>query len=192
MTAITLESLGLKSEDVADRIVETAVHQLLSQTVADEDGDEFEWASQFREKITAMVTARVDEKVREIGEKHVVPHVGDMIENLVLTKTNQWGEKVKGGEVTFIEYLTAQAGAYMSEQVDYNGKTKAQDAYNWRANSTRIAYLIESHLQYQIKTAMEQALADANTAMAKGLHEACRVAINDVATKFKVVATGAR
>ena len=191
-TSITLEALGLNQDEIADRVIDSAVRQLLARTVADEDGDEIEIASSFRKTITGMVTARVDEKVREIGNAHVVPNVAAMIENLVLTKTNNWGEKAAEGSVTFIEYITAQAGAYMGEMVDHNGKTKAQDAYNWRANTTRIAYLIDQHLQYSIKTAMENALKEANTAMAKGLHEACRVAINNVAANFAVVAKTGR
>lgn len=187
-----LASLGITPADLQERIIERAVEALLSEQHFDEDGEAFHKRSDLSNRVTEMVTKRINDRIDALAAEHLLPKLTAHIDTLVLQETSKWGEK-KGEPMTVVEYLVARCNAYMSEQVDHNGKSqKDGDSYNWRANTTRIAFAIDQHLQYNIKTAMEKSLADANTAMAKGLHEACRVAINQVAEKFKVVATGTR
>lgn len=111
--------------------------------------------------------------------------MNDIVENMVLTETNRWGEKT-GKSVTFKEYLVQRAEAYMQEEVNYEGKPRGTDSFSWSARSTRVAYMIHKHLHYEIEAAMKTALANVNSAVTKGLHEATKIAINEVTSKLKV------
>ena len=72
----------------------------------------------------------------------------------------------------------------MQEPVNHNGKTKAEDNYNWCKNTTRICYLVDSHLQYSISVAMDAALKEANSSIAEGLKEAVSIQIDQVRAKL--------
>jgi hypothetical protein len=137
-----------------------------------------------------MVKARLDQVVNDLANKHVLPRVEAMVEGLVLQQTNQWGEKV-GKPITFIEYLTQRAEAYMTEDVNYEGKPKGTDSFSWSKRSTRVAYMIDKHLHYSIEQAMKAALASVNNSVAAGLEEATKTAIREVTSKLTVkVETG--
>ena len=73
----------------------------------------------------------------------------------------------------------------MREEVDYKGNPKGSD-YNWRKHSTRVAYMVDSHLQTSINTAMTKALADANSSIAAGLVGAVKHALAEATGKLKV------
>jgi len=189
MNIETLNALGLNAKQIENMIVERAVEALLSENGVDEWGDESERPSDLSSRVSKLVKDRIDAKVNELADAHLMPKIDAHIDSLILQETTTWGEK-RGKPMTVIEYLIARAEAYMVEPVDHNGNAKGGDSYNWRQHSTRIVHAIEKHLQYQIDTAMKESLKVANTTMAKGLHEACRVAINDVAAKFAIVAKG--
>lgn len=182
---ITLEALGLDQEKLAEKLVDRLAKNMLESIHYDADGDEWFGTSPFAKKLNDMITARLNAIVLELGDKHVLPRVEAMVEGLVLQQTNQWGEKV-GKPVTFIEYLTQRAEAYMQEMVDYQGKPKGTDSFSWSGRSTRVAYMIDKHLHYSIERAMQGALADVNNSVAKGLEEATKIAINEVTSKLKV------
>jgi len=75
------------------------------------------------------------------------------------------------------------------EPVSYDGKSKSPDNYGWSPRSTRIVYLINSHLQYSIETAMKNALATANKSIVGGLEAAVKIALQDAQAKIKVTAS---
>mgnify|MGYP001609874141 FL=1 len=79
----------------------------------------------------------------------------------------------------------ARAEAYLKEELDHNGKTKAED-YNWKKSGTRIAYLVHEHLQYSIQTAMKEALTTANSAIVGGIEQAVKIKLAEVAASMKV------
>lgn len=189
MNIETLTALGLDAKQIENMIVERAVEALLRETGVDQWGDESERPSDLSSRVSKMVKARIDEKINELAEAHLMPKIDAHIDGLILQETTTWGEK-RGKPMTVIEYLVARADAYMVEPVDYAGQSKGADSYNWKQHSTRIVHAVNKHLQYEIDTAMKEALRTANTTMAKGLHEACRVAINEVAAKFAIVVKG--
>jgi len=183
-----IATLGLSPEELQDRIIERAVSALLETTEYDEDGDTFSDHSPLAKRLQKSVKETIDAKIAEIAEKHILPNVGSYIENVQLQATNNWGEKA-GKPVSFIEYLVQRAEAYMVEEVSHDGKTKGESGYGgFRAYGTRIAYMIDRHLQYSIHSAMEKSLKDANATMAQGLTKACQLAISEAAQKFALVA----
>lgn len=183
---LTLESLGLSQDSLADRLVDKLAEGLLSSLDYDEDGHTFRGESPFANKLNRMVKDRLDALVDELGTKHVLPKVEEMVEGMVLQQTNQWGEKT-GKPATFIEYLTQRADHWMREEVNYDGKTKDQDSgYNFRKAGTCVSYLIDKHLQYSIETAMKAAVATANQSIIGGLQEAVKIKLAEVAASLKV------
>lgn len=186
MSAITLESLGLTQDELANRVVAKIADSVMTGVHFDEDGEEYVDDSKFMRTLNQKVQAMLDAKVDEIGEKHVLPKVTAMVENLVLQETNKWGEK-RGEPVTFVEYMVGRAEAYMKEPVNYEGKTKEQSgSYSFSATQTRVTNLIEKHLHYSIDTAMKAALNDATTNIAKGINETVRLKLNEAIQGFKV------
>lgn len=186
MTAITLESLGLTQEALADRVVAKIAEGMMTGVHYNEDGDEYFDDSAFMRTLNQKVQAMLDAKVNEIGEKYVLPKVTAMVENLVLQETNRWGEKT-GQPVTFIEYMVGRAEAYMTEKVNYEGKGKNEvGGYSFSPTQTRITHLVEKHLHYSIDTAMKAALNDATTNIAKGINETVRLKLNEAVAGFKV------
>lgn len=185
MTELTLESLGLDQDKLADKLVDRLAQNMLTSIGYDADGDEWFGTSPFAKKLNDMVKARLDQVVNDLADKHVLPRVNEMVEGLVLQQTNKWGEKV-GQPVTFKEYLCARAEAYMQEEVDYQGKPKGTDSFSWRPRSTRVAYMIDEHLHYSIESAMKDAFTKVNSSIAQGLEKATKQAISEVTSKLTV------
>jgi hypothetical protein len=185
MTAISLEALGISKEDLTEKLLDRLVDEFTAEPVWDEDGAVTERRSTMAAKITKQVQAHVDATVARLGEDHVLPRVTEIIEGLVLTTTNQWGEKTGKG-ITFIEYLTQRAEAFIREDVNYEGKPKGTDSYSWSKHSTRIADMIDKHLQHSITTAMTKALVDINSTVAAGLMDAVKHALGQSMAKLKV------
>lgn len=185
MNAITLESLGFTKQDLQERVVERMCELVLAGKSYDEDGNEEYDDSQFKKKLEERLRAHVTTTINAIAEAHVLPNVTQYIENLVLQTTNKWGEK-KGEPVSFIEYLVQRAEAYIQEEVNYQGKGKSESDYNWSKNTTRIAYMINAHLQYNIETAMKKALATANASIAGGIEKAIQVQLEQIVNSVKV------
>lgn len=188
MSAITLESLGFTQEQLQDRVVETLCDRVL-QTVGygGEDGDdEYVADSEFSRTIEKRVKQHIDATINALAEKHVLPNVSSYIENLTLQATNQWGEKA-GKSVTFIEYLTQRAEAYMMEKVDLQGKDKqSAGGYSWNGTQTRVTHLVHQHLHYSIENAMKQAMAQANSQIVKGIEETVKTKLGEISQKLKV------
>lgn len=186
MPELTLEALGLDQDKLADKLVDRLAQNMLTSIGYDEEGDEWFGTSPFSKKLNDLVRARLDKIVNDLADKHVLPRVNEMVEGLVLQQTNQWGEKV-GKPITFIEYLTQRAEAYMTEEVDHDGKIKKESNSSfYRGRSTRVAYMIDKHLHYEIERAMKAAFQNVNSAVAEGLHAATMKAITEVTSNLKV------
>lgn len=180
MNAITLESLGFTKEDLQDRVIDQICAQILSGKTYDEDGNEEYADSQFKRKLEERLMKHLTDRVNAIAEAHVLPNITTLMENLVLQTTNKWGEK-KGEPVTFIEYLVQRAEAYIQEEVNHQGLSKSQaDSYNWSKSTTRIAYMINAHLQYNIEAAMKKALSAANSAIVGGIESAVKIKLEEI------------
>ncbi len=185
MTELTLEALGLTEEKLADRLVEKLADHMLSSLQYDEDGGEWNGESRFAKRLSDQVAARLNKIVDDLGEKHVLPRVTAMVEDLCLQETNKWGEKV-GKPVTFTEYLVQRADFWLREEVDYSGKTKAEvGGYSFSKSGTRVSYMINQHLQHSISTAMKKALEEANKSIIGGLEEAVKIKLGQIAVQLK-------
>lgn len=189
MTNLTLEALGFTKNELQQRVVDQLCEQILESKTFDEDGDEVSMPSSFSRRINKRIEDHITATVNAIADKHVLPNVTAYIEGLCLQETNKWGEKT-GQKKTFVEYLVERADAYMREDVNYEGKSKDQtNSYNWSKNTTRIAYLINTHLQYSINTAMTTALKTANEAIAGGIEKAVRIQLDHVINGIKTSVT---
>jgi hypothetical protein len=180
--AIDLAELGFTQEQLQDRVVEGIIDRL---TISD-GGDD----SELFRRLENVVEEKINEAVESLANKHVLPNVTKYLENLCLQETNKYGEK-KGEKKTFIEYLVARAEHYMTEKVNFQGKVKSEDSYQWRESTTRISYLIHEHLHYHIENAMKEAMKNANDSIIGGIEKAVKMKLTEVAEKFNVkVATG--
>lgn len=183
----SLEALGITKEDLAERIVDQAVQTLLSSTGFDPENEtETSYASKFKREIEARIQKAVDQKIGALAAEHLIPRIGEMIEKANLLQTNQYGEK-KGPSMTFIEYIASRAQAYMSENVDYHGKSKAEgDSYNWKSEGPRLTVLMRSYIRETLEKHAKNAIKDVNAVIAKNIEKAALDAITAAATAIKV------
>lgn len=182
--ATTLEALGFTKDEIAERIIDRAVQQLLKAEDSDEDGYSYGVPSSFANAIDAIIRNKIDEAVVKAGDEVVAPAITKLIEGHVMQRTNEWGEK-RGEAVSFNDYLVQRAEAYMVEQVDFQGRPKSPNEYNWKPSGTRVATMIDKHLHYHIERAMTEALSHAHSHIAQGLNEAARIAISNLQVQVK-------
>lgn len=190
----TLEALGVSTEDLANRIVDQAVDTLLSSTGFNPDTEEeTRYESRFKREIEARVQKAVDQKIAALAEVHVVPRVGEMIEVADMRKTNNYGEP-KGPAMSFKEYIAYRAEAYMTEDVDYHGNSKAdleaknESTYNWRNCGPRLTVLMRNYIRDSLEAHAKNAVNDVNKVIAKNIENAAKEAITAAASAIKVSA----
>jgi len=183
--SIDLEAIGISAEELQERVVDRIAERALNNLSFDEYGDPHARPSALKRKIDEEIQKRIDEAVTEIADKHILPNVSEYVETLTLQTTNKWGEK-KGEPITFIEYLVERAHAYMTEEVDWNGKTKGVEYGSFRKAGTRVAFMIDKHLQFNIEQAMTQALREVNGSIAKGLEETVKMKLAEILQGLKV------
>lgn len=188
LTTAQLEALGISRDDIIEKVIERCVDAIMNTKYYDaEDGEPYSARNDVEKRITELCKKRVDERVQEIAEAHILPNVSERIESICLQETTKWGEKV-GKPLTFIEYLVHRADTYLTEPVSYDGKSKSEaGGYSWSGTQSRITYMIHHHLQYSISTAMKDAVSHVNAALSKGLQETVRLQINEIVSSLKVV-----
>ena len=132
----------------------------------------------------------MDKKIAALAEIHVLPRVGEMIEAADMRQTNQYGE-AKSPPMTFKEYIAHRADVYMSENVNYHGKSKAEDGndYQWRSSGPRLTVLMQSYIRDTLERHAKAALTDVNKAIAKNIEQAAKDAITAAASAIKVQVT---
>lgn len=180
---IDIAALGITKEDLIDRVVKN-ITDLVMTAEMEEDGVTFDEASPLAERLSAHVVDAVNAKVEDLAARFVVPQVADLIETFSLQRTNSWGEKT-GEPVTFIEYLTQRADAYLREEVDSDGRSREECSRSGRPwygskGQARIAYMIDKHLHYSISTAMQQALQTANSAIVGGIESTIKAKLAEL------------
>jgi hypothetical protein len=189
-----ISALGLTAEDLKNQIIEKAVEKLLAAYVADYDdeGEPITLAVSVQNQIDATIKKRTDEEIArivgKIGEETIAPKVESLIENMMFQKSNGWGEP-KGEAKTWREMLIERADTFLSEQVNINGKTQAEDSYSWRAHSTRLVHMVKGMIQFEIEREAKSAFGDMNSKIAGGVLGAVRIALNDILANLKVTAT---
>jgi hypothetical protein len=166
---MNLEELGITKDELADRLVEALARDLNMDTTLGE-----------------MVRDRLHAKIQEVAEEHVLPRVDELIEGIVLQKTNAWGES-QGEKKSFREYLVDRAEAYLREEVNFEGKSKAEHRGGyWNKGQTRITHLVDQHLQYAIESALKDALKMVNEALTHGIAETVKMKMGEIAKSIKV------
>ena len=184
----TLKALGNSPEELGSRIVDQAVETLLNTTGFNPDTEEeTRYESRFKREIEARVKQAVDDKIAALAAVHLVPRVGEMIESANMQKTNGYGEP-KGEPMTFKEYIAHRAEAYMSENVNYHGKSKAEDgdSYNWRSEGPRLMVLMRNHIRDTLEAAAKAAVNDVNKVIADNIGKAAKQAIAQAGAAIKV------
>ncbi len=182
---ISLDSLGITQEELTTRVVTRIADTILNERYEDEYGDTSAQKTHFMQTMERQVIAKIDTAIQDIAAKHVLPNVADYIEKLTLQKTNEWGEKT-GKPCTFVEYLVQRAEHYMNEKVNYEGKPKGTDSYNWTGTQTRITHMVDKHLHYSIETAMKNALAIATSSIGTSIAETCKTKLGEIASAMRV------
>lgn len=182
----TLEALGISPEALGERIVDQAVDVLLSTTGFDPDTEqETRYESRFKKAIEDRIQKSVDEKIAALAEVHLVPRVGELIEKANMMQTNRYGEP-KGEPMTFKEYIAYRAENYMSEDVDYHGKSRSEGDYNWRSCGPRLTVLMRNYIKDSMEAAAKSAVTDINNVIAKNIEKAAKDAIALTAANIKV------
>jgi hypothetical protein len=180
MGNITLAELGITSEDLIGRIVDRLAGEL------NEDGY---YGDRIDASMAAMVTDKINAAVTAIGDETLAAKVKDIVEGVTLQPTNQWGEK-KAEPLTFIEYLIKRAETYLVDEVNYDGRSfeeyrRSGSCGSWNKHTTRVVFLVQSHLQNRVKEAMDKALAEANSQIATGIEGAVKMAMENVLKGIK-------
>lgn len=171
MTIEELAALGITKDDILNKLVDQISDRLV--------GSEDEYAREFEKRLQDAAKNQINACFSAAMEKHVIPKVKEMTENICFQATTSWGEK-KGAPLSFVEYLVQRADAFIREEVDYRGNPKGSDSYNWSAKSTRIAHMIHEHLDHHIQEAMKKAVGSAHVSIANGINDAVRMAINNL------------
>lgn len=189
MSNITIKELGitLNEDDILDRVEERIYREVMrGEDLTDEHGNDVDSGpSRFAEMVQARVVKRLDEAIDNIAAKHVIPNMEKFVEDFCLQETNKWGDKT-GQKLTFTEYLVSRAFSYMEEPVNHNGETEKEGGYGWRKHTTRITHMIDDHLKYHIKTAVEKILETGNKALGTSIEKAIRIQLNEINKKLKV------
>lgn len=191
----TLEALGVSAEDLADRIVDQAVTTLLSSAGFDPDTEqETSYESRFKREIESRIQKAVDLKIAALAEEHLIPRVGELIEQANMVKTNQWGES-KSAPMSFKEYIAHRAEVYMTEDVNFHGLSKAdlearnESTYDWRKCGPRLTVLMQRYISDSLEKHAKAAITDVNKVIAKSIENAARDAITAAAAAVKVSAS---
>lgn len=186
-----LQELGLSQRELQDKVIERLCDRLVNATKYDENGEDWIADTAFHTELHERVQKAVDAKFDALAAEHVLPKLDERIQNLVLQRTNEWGEK-KGEPVSLTEHLIQRAEHYMTEEVNYEGKAKRQDSYNWRRAGTRIEYAIDKYLQYTVDRAMKDVLQNANNVLTEGLKKAVSVKLDELKDKLEFTAKAKR
>lgn len=177
--------LGISKEELLVQVVSVAADKFLATV----EGTEL--LSVVEKAVADRSREAVDEAVSRIAGRELGPLVDGKIEEMILQETNRWGEKV-GEPKTFVEYLVARGEAWLQEPVDSRGKAKSEHrhASDFTARNAvpRIVFMIDGHLKYSIKTAMESALKEANSQIVDGIATAARDSLRSLSTTLKVTA----
>ncbi len=185
-----IESLGLSSEEIANRVIDRAVDKLLWEVHAcpDEDGESFEtttgtvWAKETQQAIAEKLNQAVD----AFAEKHILPQVTKRLDTIVLQKTNEWGEKHGNEEMSFTEYIVDRADKFLKQPVDFEGQPKTPGSSYDKQNQTRLTHLVEKHLHYAIENAMKTAVENINETLGDALTETCKLKLKEITDKLAV------
>lgn len=139
--------------------------------------------SDFAGQIQEIASEEARRQIRSVLEKRIAGEVPPYLEGLTFTPTNTWGEK-KGEPETLREHVQRVVRTWLDEPMNYQGKTKKEDTYNWRADTTRGAWLVGEHIQYAMKAAIDTVMKDAKAQLGKSLEDAFKLKLTEFMQTF--------
>jgi hypothetical protein len=140
----------------------------------------------FDERLASIGNRVVDlfeSTVEERCESAIKPIMEQGIQEFVLQRTNEFGEK-KGEPITFAEYLTSLANAWLNEQVDYQGKTQT-GSYPNRSEQTRLTYLLKEHMRWEIEKHMKDACEMVINQIAPAIATTCELKVKEATNQIR-------
>lgn len=161
---VDIADLGLRPEDIIERIAEHIRYQLTEETG-------------FAERVRKSVEKKVDAEFAG----RIAPSVAARVEAMTFRQTNKWGEK-RGEPMTFTEFCAATVEAWLSEPVDMQGRP----SQSMGRGETRLLHAVHQMLAFRIEKEVQKALADMGQKLADDVMEAVR----QVAAKAKPRITG--
>jgi hypothetical protein len=174
MATASVIDLGLSSSELRQQVIERAAEKLRETIDSGDYGH-----------LDRVIKEATDKAVTKYIEKTVVPLIQKQIETITFQATNEWGEK-RGTKLSFREYLVQRAEAWLREQVNYEGKSKAQDSFGWHPYQTRVAHMIHQHLHYHIENAIKDMLKKANESIVGGIEETVKMKLAEIQTALSV------
>lgn len=171
--------LGISQDELREQIVERA-SQKLTDYVIETEGDSLQNLQPAHNTIEKIVGEQVDTFI----ENELRPVVEKGVENVIFDFTNQYGEK-KGQSLTFREYLVQRAEEYLTEKVNYDGKSKREDSMA-RPTQPRITYMIDRMIHSRIEKAMKDAIEDFDRMLQQGLSATVNQKLSEIAKNTKI------
>jgi hypothetical protein len=171
--------IGITQAELRKQVVAALVDKLFDSMQGDDYSSGI--AQQVRDGVTTKLTKAVAKRI----DDEVLPLVKSKLDTLVIPKTNRYGEP-KGEPQTFLEYAIERAENYMTEMVNYEGKSKGEDSYSWSGTQTRITHMVHKHLHYHIETAMKKALVDANSKIVSGIEATVKAKLKEISDTLRM------
>lgn len=168
--------LGLSQEELREQVIERASEKIAG-AVRQEGLDPI---------FGGIVQETAAEVARKVADEELRPWVEQEIDQLVMQKTNEWGEAV-GKPQTFREFVVAMAERYLEEPVNYEGKTRKEArGMTFQAKAPRLAFMVDRQLHIQIEGAIRAALKNANERITDSIQETVKLKLRELSDALKV------
>lgn len=191
----TLEALGIDRKHIEEQLVVRLVDTFLGEHlyVHEEEDDAGLMTTETKldlepiaRRIHKEVGEKIDVVVGSIAKEVLGSNIEAYIETLLLEEANRWGEPT-GNKWTIREYIVHRAEEYLREQVDSDGRSKAESRGSmWTGKQARAAYMVDRHLHYAISSALKEALKNANSRIVEGLEETVKIKLKEISKALKV------
>lgn len=183
---LTCEQLGITPDDIADRVATKIAERMLAEVVPDYDDETGEQVASEREtRFSQLVRKRVESKVGAavdaVTQKVIGNCIEQRLEEMKFPQTNNYGEH-KGEPLTIMEFIERRANTYLTERVDWQGRS------GYGANGTdrtRVTWMLENFLAERMKEGFENALKTANQQIVDGIAQTMKDKLAEVASKLK-------
>lgn len=138
---------------------------------------------EFSGEIQRIAEDEARTQIRAALSKRIAAEVPPYLDGLVFTPTNVWGEK-KGEPETLREHVQRIVRTWLDEPLSYDGKAKGQDSYSWRASTTRGAWLVGQHIQYEMSAAIKGVTDDARNQLGQSIEAAFKLKLQEFMQTF--------
>jgi len=188
-----LQELGITKEELVNRLVQKLADEIMQEkhTAYDDDGEysgSYSGKSRFAKKLAERLDEVVDAKVETLITNTIEPDISTRVDELVLQATNRWGEK-RGHPVTLAEYVTGIADAYLNEPVDWEGRTKADGGYGWKAAGPRMMSIVDKYLQHHVAVEIQTMLKKLNEKLLPSFKSLVSQKLSDIAKDLNIQVT---